>query len=289
MLLTIHCKSETIMSFNREVLLLRTLTILLFFKPVFCAIVEVQDGFTEGTLLETRSGEKFNAFLKIPFAEAPIDELRFRSPVRKSSWQGILNCTSFGPMCMQENSFNYPMSEDCLHLNVFTKNVPTEQNFQLKPVIVYIHGGGFDSGSSIEHGPEYLMEREVVLVTINYRLGAFGFLALEKWEAPGNQGLKDQTLALKWIQRNINRFGGDPNLVTIAGLSAGGYAVIAHMVSSMSQGLFKNVIAMSGALAWQKKLKSNNIVVAKELANKINCTLESSDLMLECFMNVSLT
>lgn len=165
--------------------------------------------------------------------------------------------------------------------------MPTDEASELKPVIAFIHGGAFEIGSAAEHGPEYLMERDIVLVTIQYRLGAFGFLALETLEASGNQGLKDQTLALKWIQKNIRLFGGDPDMVTIAGLSAGAFSTTAHMLSPMSDGLFKNVIAMSGALSFQAKLKTTNFASAVRMAMAMDCPFASSETILQCFMNVS--
>lgn len=262
--------------------------VLIISKMSLAEVLTIEDGIIEGSYMETRSAEKFHSFLKIPFAEPPVDELRFLAPVSKRPWSGILDCTAYGPICMQPNTWGHPsISEDCLHLNVFTKNLPKTNNVGLKPVIVYIHGGGFETGSAMEHGPEYLMERDIVLVTINYRLGAFGFLAVESADIPGNAGLKDQSLALKWVQKNIERFGGDPGKVTIAGLSAGAYSVTGHMMSRMSQGLFQNVIAMSGALAWQKKLQTNNIGDVKLLAGKINCTIDTIDEIIQCLKKVS--
>lgn len=131
------------------------------------------------------------------------------------------------------------------------------------------------------------MERDVLLVTIQYRLGAFGFLAVGTKDIPGNAGYKDQVLALKWIQNNIKSFGGDPDRVTIAGHSAGAHAVTAHMISPMSQRLFKNVIAASGALPWQRKLKSDNADNVKLMASRLNCPDNSTDDMINCLRNVS--
>lgn len=123
------------------------------------------------------------------------------------------------------------------------------------------------------------MDRDIVLITLNYRLGPFGFLALNTKEATGNMGLKDQAIAFKWIQRNIIHFGGDPNLVTIAGLSAGGYCTTAHMASPISKGLFHRVIALSGAITWQRGLKNNGINEAIILAKKLNCSSDLSELL----------
>lgn len=130
------------------------------------------------------------------------------------------------------------ISEDCLRLNVYSKNISSHAQ---KPVLVFIHCGGFYEGSarSVEFGPQYLMERDIVLVTINYRLGALGFLSTGTKEAPGNNGLKDQVVALRWIRDHIKSFGGDPNSVTLMGYSAGGMSVTLHMVSAMSKGILK--------------------------------------------------
>lgn len=216
--------------------------------------------------------------------------MRFKDPVPNKPWPGVVkDCTVYGPYCMQPNMNNdFNVSEDCLHLNVFTKNLAINGVIdQLKPVIVFVHGGGFLSGSAMEHDPIYMMERDVVLVTINYRLGVFGFAAVGMKDIPGNAGLKDQTLAFQWVQKNIVHFGGNPRNVTIAGLSAGGFSVTAHMVSPMSEGLFHNVIAMSGAQTWQKKLKRNNIDEVEALAVKVECPTSSVIKMVECLMNVS--
>jgi acetylcholinesterase len=128
---------------------------------------------------------------------------------------------------------------------------------------------------------------DLVLVTVQFRLGVFGYLALEHPDIPGNAALKDQNLALKWVKRNIKRFGGDPNQVTLAGASSGASAVTAHMLSPMSKDLFHNVIAASGALPWQKHLKRNNILLARNLAEKVRCDMETIDLTIECLEFVS--
>lgn len=248
-------------------------------------IVEIEDGLILGREMETRSGVIFNAFLGIPFAAPPIGELRFRPPIPNQPWDGILNGTVFGPMCMQAGAGPLA-SEDCLQLNVFSKNLDDESI--LKPVIAYIHGGGFEGGTAINHGPEYLMDRDIVLVTIQYRLGAFGFMGVGTADVSGNQGLKDQSLALRWIHKNINRFGGDPDKVTITGLSAGSLSVTAHIVSPMSQGLFHNVIGLSGSISSQIKPDSNNTDIVMELARRVNCTTQTTESMISCLRNVGL-
>lgn len=265
--------------------LLNVVLIFIFMKSTSAQVVRINDGELLGSVMQSRLGINFNAFRGIPYAEAPIGELRFKAPVQKRPWAGQYNSTVFGSMCMQASRVT--ISEDCLFLNVFTRNLPPPINVQLKPVIAFLHGGGFELGAGDEYGPEYLMDREVVVVTINYRLGVFGFLAVETADIPGNAAMKDQNLALQWIQRNIAVFGGDPTKVTLAGLSAGAHAATGHMLSPMSDGLFNNVIALSGGLAWPVKLKKNNIESARVLAEKIGCPSESVDDMVQCLKDVS--
>lgn len=249
-----------------------------------CFIVKTNEGSIEGTVDQTRFFEPFYAFLQIPYAEPPV---RFKAAVPKTPWEGVYHATEFGPMCMQVNLLsNSPVSENCLHLNVFTKNLPVRDDSPLRPTVVYIHGGAFQLGSASDHKPHLLMERDVVLVTVNYRLGAFGFLALGTNAYPGNLAFKDQVLALMWVKNNIAKFGGDPNSVTLMGNSAGAFSVTAHMVSPMSRGLFHRVIAFSGAIVWQKKLETNYLDLARKLAAKMNCTTEKVDVMMECLQEV---
>lgn len=165
-----------------------------------------------------------------------------------------MEATSDGPLCPQISTSQH-MSEDCLVLNIFTRSQKNEN----KPVIVYIHGGALvrSGGHDKFIGSEYLMDRDIVLVTINYRLGAFGFLSTGTADAPGNLGFKDQILALKWIQRHIESFGGDKNCITLFGQSAGGQSVAAHMVSPMATGLFHRAIIMSGTVTAQWKVPND--------------------------------
>ena len=147
--------------------------------------------------------------------------------------------------CLQ-NAYNFEhASEDCLYLNVATPDLNPEYPL---PVMVWIHGGSWISGSfdPLIYNPDFFMDKGVVFVAINYRLGSLGFFALEH-QAYGNQGLRDQTLALKWVQQNIHTFGGNPNEVTIFGESAGAFSVFYQTLSPLSNGLFKRVIAQSGS------------------------------------------
>lgn len=164
----------------------------------------------------------------------------------------------------------YPLrgSEDCLYLNVYTPELKPDKPL---PVMVWIHGGGFMSGSGNDdlYGPEFLVRQGVILVTFNYRLEVLGFLCLDTEDVPGNAGMKDQVAALKWVNKNISRFGGDPDNVTIFGESAGGASVSHHLVSPMSKGLFKRAIAQSGVTtcSWAKTFKpyERALVLARQL------------------------
>ncbi|KAL1116581.1 hypothetical protein AAG570_005053 [Ranatra chinensis] len=179
--------------------------------------------------------------MSIPYAKPPVEELRFQSPQRPLKWDGVLDASGDkSPMCMQIPIFipslrNLTLGqEDCLYLNVFTRKIDSSAKF---PVMVYIHGGAFRFGSPGPKGrARYLMDREMVLVTLTYRLGPLGFLSTEDEVIPGNFGLKDQAMALGWVKRNIEHFGGDPDSITIFGESAGGASVHYMMMSPLSKG-----------------------------------------------------
>ncbi|XP_049861708.1 acetylcholinesterase-like, partial [Schistocerca gregaria] len=176
----------------------------------------------------------YTAFLGIPYAEPPTGELRFQAPRPAAAWEGVLNATQYGSDCVQSTGTGY---EDCLYLNVYVPGTPAEA--AALPVLFWIHGGEFGSGSGSDqqYGPHFIVSYGVILVTTNYRLGPLGFLSTGDEVVPGNAGLKDQQLALTWVQRNIANFGGDPDLVTPFGQSAGGMAVSFHLVSPLSAGV----------------------------------------------------
>jgi para-nitrobenzyl esterase len=196
-------------------------------------------------------------FLGIPYAAPPVGDLRWRAPQPAASWQTPRDASQFANHCPQLASpFGVASTtEDCLYLNVYTQQAAPRGGPLLRPVMVYIHGGAFLTGESDDYGPRRFLGSNVVLVTINYRLGALGFMANAALaaESPdgssGNYGLMDQQAALGWVSRNINAFGGDPNNVTIFGESAGGLSVHANLVSPRSKGLFAHAIVESGAYA----------------------------------------
>lgn len=217
-------------------------------------LVEIQQGKLQGMSLSSlRSQNEYFGFMGIPYAKPPVGILRFKAPQPAEPWSGILNATKEGNVCIQMSFLNPVLKgkEDCLFLNIYTSELPdSTKNASLMPVMVWIHGGGFTfgSGNRLMQGPDYLVDEGVVVVTFNYRLGAFGFLSLENKEVPGNAGMKDQVMAMKWIKQNIAKFGGDPKNVTIFGQSAGGASVHYHMLSPMSEGLFHKAISQSGSV-----------------------------------------
>ena len=140
-----------------------------------------------------------------------------------------------------------------------------------RPVIVWIHGGSFSRGSAAEYDPDYLLDQDIVLVTIQYRLGMFGFLSTETVDAPGNYGMLDQIAALKWVKQNIGAFSGDPDMVTIMGQQAGGASVHYHLLSPITRGLFNRAVSLSGtALCWWASIKRPQ-EKAKKLAQIVEC------------------
>lgn len=158
----------------------------------------------------------------------------------------------------------------------------------MNSVLVFIHGGEFEYFTSQSEwlGPEYLMDRHLVVVTINYRLGVLGFLSTGDEHAPGNYGMKDQVEALKWVRNNIRAFGGDPDRVTIAGFEAGAASVTFHMLSPMSRGLFHGAIVMSASALNNWTITRDPLSLAKEIADSLNCPTDNSQIMIDCIRKV---
>jgi para-nitrobenzyl esterase len=213
-------------------------------------IVQTDNGKVQGTLVDS-----VREFLGIPYAAPPVGALRWHAPTSAAPWSGVRDATSPGKLCAQFGSPgsgnpNTSFDEDCLYLNVDT---PRTVRGRL-PVMVWIHGGGYTGGAgSIYDGKVVAEKGNVIVVTINYRLGAFGFLALpsldtESPDMSGDYGLQDQQAALRWVKRNAEAFGGNPHKVTIFGESAGGAAVCANVASPTAAGLFQRAIAESGCL-----------------------------------------
>ena len=216
------------------------------------------------------------AFRGLPYAAPPVGNLRWRPPRPPADWKGIQDATQFAPSCPQPASPfapPAPFSENCLYLNVST---PTLRRHARRPVLVWIHGGGFTEDASRNYDGSKLAADGIVVVTINYRLGALGFLvhpafASRRGGPAGNYGLMDQQAALRWVRDSIRRFGGDPHNVTIAGQSAGGVAVLAQLVSHSARGLFQRAIVQSGAFALRQQSLADAEAAGEAFAATAGC------------------
>ncbi|XP_053697726.1 juvenile hormone esterase [Sabethes cyaneus] len=204
-----------------------------------------------GRYLHSFSGRGILAFLGVPYAKPPVGELRFKAPLPFGAWTGERSATVDAPLCTQRDPYRRDEEisgqEDCLQLNVYVPERPEIDEGSL-PVMVFFHGGGWQCGSGTRsfYGPDFLLEHDVIYIGANFRLGPLGFLSTEQEDCPGNNGLKDQNLVLRWIQENIASFGGNPRLMTVFGESAGGASGTYHMMSPLSKGLFQRVISQSG-------------------------------------------
>ncbi len=256
-------------------------------------VIKTDAGLISGIKNESRD---VIAYKGIPYAAAPTGNLRWKAPQPASKWDGIKQCTAFAASAMQAKPVPFmvyteeflappePLSEDCLYLNVWTGTKPSKEK---RPVMVWIHGGAFTGGSGSVpiYDGEAMARKGVVFVTINYRLGIFGFFAhpeLTKesgYNASGNYGLLDQIAALKWVQQNISAFGGDPERVTIAGQSAGSVSVNCLVASPLAKGLFHRAIAESGGSFVPGPLRSNTgLKQAEEEGLKIAQSLQAGSL-----------
>ncbi|XP_014223177.1 venom carboxylesterase-6-like [Trichogramma pretiosum] len=249
-------------------------------------IVETPLGSVKGYRKISQNGRSYSAFEGLPYALPPIGKLRFEPPQSVKKWPGILLATSKSHPCLQYNHIPARMedspiagSEDCLYLNVY---VPQVERAGPLPVVVYIHGGAFQMGSGNLYGAKYIMDKNVIFVTLNYRLGPLGFLSTEDGVVPGNMGLKDQSMALRWVHDNIKHFGGDPKKVTIIGQSAGGASVHYHYLSPLSSGLFHAGISISGTalLCWAQAEAAQE--KARKLSDLMGCPTGDNAKMIDC-------
>lgn len=248
--------------------------------------VTIQEGQLIGTFGKNLDGEEFLQFFGIPYGKPPVGELRFKPPQPIDPWPGVKDATQVGNASLSRDVLTGLItgSEDCLYLNVYTKKLPNSES-KPRPVMVYIHGGGLTVGSSRPglYGPEFLMTKDIVLVTLNYRLGILGFLSFDdpKLGVTGNMGLKDQILALKWVQKNIAHFNGDPNSVTVFGESAGASSIHAHILSPCSKGLFHRAILQSGCAlnSWFWGSKNNAREIISQLGKTADCEEEALEIL----------
>ncbi|CAG7713561.1 unnamed protein product [Allacma fusca] len=245
-------------------------------------VVETSNGLIAGSLELTRLNRTYHSFKGIPFAKPPVGELRFESPQPPTNWTGILNTTQFNSGCSQA-TFG---SEDCLYLNVFSPKVDDGFSKAPLPVLVYIHGGFFQSVSAWMYEAGYILDEDVILVTINYRLHSLGFLNTADGLVKGNMGLKDMTMALQWVQENIGNFGGDAKRVTIFGQSAGGAAVHYLLLTNSTKGLFSKAISQSGVATKLWSIQPQPLESATLLAQRLNCSTNTTEVMVACLKRV---
>ncbi|KAL4219875.1 Neuroligin-2 [Mactra antiquata] len=239
-----------------------------------------------------------NKFLGIPFAKPPVGELRFKKPVPVDSVNSPYYAKEYGNECVQFNfnlNFsqlrvsNRTQSEDCLYLNVYVPEKAADSTSG-HAVAVWIHGGGFLSGSGSDFdGSFFSFYGNVIVVTINYRLGPYGFLSTEDENAPGNYAFWDQHVAVRWVHENIEYFGGDKNRVTIFGESAGAISVCHQGLIPQNKGLFQRTIAQSGSAVdpTSPKLDSNAIEDARTLGSVLGCSITTHRALMECLRSKS--
>jgi para-nitrobenzyl esterase len=271
----------------------------LFAAVIFCAMPLVVHAQAQSPLVFTFSGPvrgtvtsaDVREFLGIPYAAPPVGNLRWRPPVAHAPWFAPLEATNFANHCPQPPSpfGRASITEDCLFLNVFTPS--SADFFHPRPVMVWIHGGALVTGESDDYDPTALVEDGVIVVTINYRLGALGFFAHPAFAAEstdadrdrdidsnsaGDYGLMDQQLALRWVRDNILFFGGDPLNVTIFGESAGGLSVFSQLVSPPADGLFHKAIIESGAYALNTQTLDTAEAAGTAFATAAGCSSQTS-------------
>lgn len=240
------------------------------------------------------------SYLGIPFAKPPVGPLRFSRPELPEGWTGTRKATALAPGCPQDSTMEDMLlevmkitlaprtySEDCLYLNVHTPVSPTNTQTKL-PVMVWIHGGGFATGSAAFYDASPMAAYEgVVIVVIQYRLGMLGFFSTGDAAMPANLGMLDQVAALQWVQANVASFGGDPSSVTIFGESAGGISVSLLLVSPLASGLFHRAISESGTALLQGLISRDPMSSAQLVANKTGCGMDTSQELVNCLRSRS--
>ncbi|XP_062598078.1 bile salt-activated lipase-like [Saccostrea cucullata] len=240
-----------------------------------------------GLVVSTNGGKIFR-FTGIPFGKAPVGSQRFLKPEAYGSWNRTFDATKLGPACMQSyigaSIYDNNLSEDCLQLNIYVPyNVTKDVR---RSVMVYIHGGGYMTGSGISYdGSRIATLGNVIVVTINYRLGMFGFPSLQNSGVIENVGLWDQILALKWIKNNIDDYGGDLSKITIFGESAGGFSVNFQMLIPRNKGLFHRAIIQSGAANALAAIKKSS-TVGRLIGKNSGCNDQDQSMFLRCLRNL---
>ena len=279
--------------------LLISLILLYLFKTAKCQksesapVVKTKVGEIIGTTKDVNvygKQMKVNRFFGIPYAEPPIDDLRFKKPVPKKAFTSPFKALEHGKACLQmmlspmSDQKEIPAGEDCLFLNLY---VPAVNQGKLA-VMVWIHGGGFFCGSADPFISDTLAAYgDVIVVTINYRLSIWGFLSTSDAHAPGNYGLWDQHLALKWVHDNIEEFGGDPERITIFGESAGAESVVYQSLYEGNKGSFQRVVAQSGSITAMCATCENPKADAEQLGKLVGCEFTDSEALINCLKSKS--
>ncbi|XP_046751105.1 esterase E4-like [Diprion similis] len=262
-------------------------------KDIAAPVVTIPQGTLQGIIRTTNHNRNISAFLGIPYGQPPIGNLRFANPVAADGWNGSRNATVDLSMCPQNSGDIVVGDEDCLWLNLYTPQLPENTTSALLPVMVYIYGGGFKTGNarSDRYGPEYLLDADIVLVLPSYRVGPLGFLSTGDEVASGNWGLKDQVLALKWVQNNIKYFGGDPDRVTLAGASSGSGSVHILTLSDATIGLFHKYITQSGSAlsTWAHFPRAAYANRAFQLGEYVGCFNHTSESLIDCLRTIDFT
>lgn len=259
-------------------------------------IVHTTKGPIRGVTLQAANGKLVDAFLGIPYAKPPLGKLRFRHPVPMDTWEQPLNCTERPPTCVQtidtffgdfEGSVmwnaNTNMSEDCLTMLVWVPR-PRPKD---AAVLLWIFGGGFYSGTAtldVYDGRTLASEENIIVVSFNYRVASLGFLYLDNADAPGNAGMMDQVLALRWVQDNIRFFGGNPNNVTLFGESAGAVSASYHLLSPLSRDLFSQAVLQSGGATapWGYHDRQTAMSNGYKLATEVKCQMDDVEATIKC-------
>lgn len=244
---------------------------------------------TEGPL-QGRAADDHVVFQGVPYARPPVGELRWRAPRAPQPWSGVREAVRPGPMCPQTYAYppgsppTFTGAEDCLTLDV---HVPRDATAPL-PVMVFLHGGGFTGGGGASYDPRRVSRQGVIVVTLNYRLGALGFLAHPALSDPsaGNFGIADQQMALQWVRRNIAAFGGDAGNVTLWGESAGAYSVCAQLASPPARGLFDKAITQSAPCANEFVPRAEAEKRARQAAADLGCTGRAPRAVVQCLRAV---
>ncbi|XP_037868236.1 juvenile hormone esterase [Bombyx mori] len=263
--------------------------LILVLNTINAKVIITSNGPVRGSLV-THENVSYIAYRGIPYAENPTGALRFQPPVTKKKWTHVLNASSNGPVCIQpEGAYKkHQMGEDCLRINVY---VPVKKtNTSHLPVFAFIHGGAYrilSKDSDVIYDPYFFMKKGIIVVTMNYRLGALGFLSLKTPGASGNNGLKDLVLALQWVKENICKFGGDSTKITVGGNSSGSSMANYLMLSRKTTGLIHRVIMFSGSALNFRFLQRYPIENARELASGLGLSINDSDVLLQNLKTVN--